>query len=130
MLGGVLISLDFRITLMKKLFSLIVLFLLSVPSHAAVWIVTSTADVDVPGTLRHAVIGAAANDTIKFDPGLTGSVISLLLGELQITKSLTIIGLGPTNLAIVNYTDRVFHLFRVMGNPVTASITGLKITGQ
>ena len=130
MLGGVLISLDFRITLMKKLFSLIVLFLLSVPSHAAVWIVTSTADVDVPGTLRHAVIGAAANDTIKFDPGLTGSVISLLLGELKITKSLTIIGLGPTNLAIVNYTDRVFHVFRVMENPVTASITGLKITGH
>ena len=112
---------------MKTLFSLIVLFLLSVPSHAAVWIVTSTADVDVPGTLRHAVIGAVANDTIKFDPGLAGSVISLSLGELQITKSLTITGLGPTNLAIVNNTDRVFH---VLNGPLTSSISGLKITGH
>ena len=115
---------------MKTLRPLIALLSLSVSAHAFPWIVTSTADVNVLGTLRHAVINAVAGDTIQFDAALAGQTISLTLGELPITKNLTITGLGPTNLAIVSDTSRVFYLFRVMNNPVTASITGLKLTGH
>ena len=105
-------------------------FFVTTQGRAVPWLVTSTADVNVAGTLRHAVITSGANDTIKFDPALAGQTISLTLGELQITKNLTITGLGPTNLAIVNDTGRVFHLYRVMGNPVNVDISGLKITGH
>ena len=112
---------------MKTLRRIFVLFLLSIPAHAAIWNVTSTADLNVAGTLRFAVNNSAAGDTIKFDPGLAGSVISLTLGELPITKNLTITGLGPTNLAIVNDTDRIFH---VLNGPVTATISGLKLSGH
>ena len=101
--------------------------LMAIQSHAFVWNVTSAADLNVAGTLRFAVNNSVANDTIKFDPGLAGQVISLSLGELQITKNLTITGLGPTNLAIVNDINRVFH---VLNGPLSASISGLKLTGH
>ena len=112
----------------RRIFGCLLFSLLTVlPLRAAVWNVTSAADANVLGTLRFAVNNSVANDRIKFDPALAGQTISLTLGELPITKNLTITGLGPTNLAIVNDLDRVFHVFN---GPLNAGISGLKLTGH
>src|SRR5260370_24325485 len=59
------------------------------------WNVTSTADINVAGTLRFAVNNAGANDTISFAGVLGGQTITLTLGELQIAQNnLKITGLG------------------------------------
>jgi len=108
------------------LFPALLLLTTGSTANAVTWNVTSAADVNVAGTLRFAVNNAAANDTIKFDPGLAGQTIALSLGELPITRNLTIVGPGPTNLAVVNASGRVFH---VLGGPLNASILGLKLTG-
>src|SRR6266446_1367374 len=49
------------------------------------------------GSLRRAIAGAAAGDTIRFS---TNGVIALSSGELFVGKNLDIIGPGATNLAI------------------------------
>ena len=74
-------------------------------AFAAPWVVTSTSDdVGDSGSLRHAVVNAAAGDTITFDlpnyPAaiqLTGSGLGAVL---NIQKSLTIIGPGASQLTI------------------------------
>ncbi len=110
-----------------RFFAGLFLVLASMPLRAVTWNVTSTADVDVPGTLRHAVANYAANDTIKFDAALAGQTISLTGGELPLIHNVTLIGPGPTNLAIVNNLDRVFH---TSGAGINITISGLKLTGH
>src|SRR5262249_51267624 len=53
-----------------------------------------------PGSLRAAIGAAAAGDTIIFDNGLKGQTITLTGGELDITKDLTIVGLGAGKLTV------------------------------
>lgn len=86
---------------------------------AAPWVVTSTSD-DVmdSGSLRHAIVHAAAGDTITFDltyPAaiqLTGSDLDAIL---NIQKSLTIIGPGASQLTItaVHTVDSNYNVFNV-----------------
>jgi hypothetical protein len=88
---------------------------------AAVLTVTNTAD-SGPGTLRGALAGAANGDTIEF--GVTGT-ITLTNGELFVSNSVSILGPGPTNLAVDgNHASRVFHI----GSNTVVSISGLTIT--
>src|SRR4030095_3283655 len=70
-----------------------------------------------------------AGDTIKFEPELLdGQTITLTLGELLITKSLSIEGLGANHLAINgNAASRIFHV-KDLAADATVNLSGLLIT--
>jgi hypothetical protein len=88
--------------------------------------VTSAADDGSAGTLRAEIAAAVSGDTINFDPSLVGQTITLTSGELAITKSLDIEGLGANQLAISgNGASRVFDI----SSGVTAAIDDLTISG-
>ena len=105
--------------------------------------VDSLADVvalDGVVTLREAIEAANTNvavneapagsdtevDVIQFNPYLTGGTIILSGTEFSITDDLDIRGLGADNLTIdAADSSRIFDV----GNAVTASISGLHITG-
>jgi hypothetical protein len=53
-----------------------------------------------PGSLREAISLAGDGDTIVFQKSLTGHTIALKTGELDITKSLSILGLGADRLTV------------------------------
>ncbi len=84
-------------------------------------------------TLRDAIAianGLAGADTIVFAPSLDGKIITLSLGELAITDSVTIQGPGATNLTIDG--DNLSRIFNVDdGNANTnidVQIQGLTLT--
>ncbi len=88
----------------------------------------------LPGSLRQAIYDAnhsAGADTIQFDSSLKGGTITLTAGQLAITDSLTIAGLGATNLTInANHQSRIFKVDD--GNSATnisVEIDGLTLTG-
>src|SRR6516162_1067034 len=73
--------------------------------------VTSPADDGSPGTLRAVIGSASSGDTVMFDPSLAGQTITLTQGELAITQSLNIEGLGADQLTISgNDVSRVFDI--------------------
>ena len=89
--------------------------------RAATITVTSTAD-SGPGSLRAALASAAGGDTINF--GVTGKIL-LTSGRLLVNKNLTILGPGPSSLAVDgNATNCVFEIY----SGTTATIAGLTIT--
>ncbi len=91
---------------------------------AAVITVTNTAD-NGAGSFRQAIADAQEDDTIDFASDVTGT-ISLLSGELLISRALTIHGPGADLLAIdAGKASRVLHL-DAHGKAV--SITGLTFT--
>jgi hypothetical protein len=88
------------------------------------WTVTSPAD-GGDGSLRTAIAAAQSGDQIVFDPSVHGQTIRLTSGELALTKSLDIEGLGAGQLAISgNHASRVFYI----SAGVTVTIAGLTIT--
>jgi hypothetical protein len=75
--------------------------------------VTNNLDTGVAGdgSLRGEIAAAASGDTINFDPSLAGQTITLTGGELAISKSLDIKGLGPDQLTISgNNASRIFDI--------------------
>src|SRR5262249_52265657 len=77
------------------------------------------------GSLRALLADAHAGDTIRFDHHLTGQTITLTSGELAITKSLDIEGLGADRLTVSgNHQSRVFD---VSAN-TTVTLAGMTIT--
>src|SRR5262249_44386422 len=77
------------------------------------------------GSLRAAIAAAHSGDQIVFDPSLHGQTITLTSGQLALTKSLDIEGLGADQLAISgNHASRVFNI----SGGVTVTIAGLTIT--
>jgi predicted outer membrane repeat protein len=80
------------------------------PAHATTWTVTSLADSATDTTtLRGAVNAAASGDFIDLS-GLTGTIV-LSLGEIGISKNLSIVGPSPSQLAISGgESSRVFHI--------------------
>lgn len=85
-------------------------------------------------SLRDAIAAANANpgkDIIEFEPSLTGT-IALTNGELQITESVTIAGLGETLLTIdAQENSRVFTIDDGAddGADETVTISGITMTG-
>src|SRR5262249_11020860 len=69
--------------------------------------VSNTADSGA-GSLRAAIAGATAGDTITFAPQLAGQTINLTSGELEIAKALTITGPGAGITVGSGGTSRVF----------------------
>lgn len=97
------------------------LIAVTAPAHGATLTVTSSADSGA-GTLRDTLTNAANGDTINFS--ITGT-IKLTNGELLVTNNVTILGPGPTHLAVDgNASSRLFH---AQGG-ITATIAGLTIT--
>src|ERR1700737_1596978 len=73
--------------------------------------VTSPADDGSSGTLRAVIARASDGDTIQFAKKLKGDTITLTLGQLIISKSLDIEGLGAKKLTISgNAASRVFDI--------------------
>jgi hypothetical protein len=77
------------------------------------------------GSLRATIAAAQSGDQIVFDQSLHGQTISLTSGELAITKSLDIEGLGADQLAVSGYHHS--RIVNVSGG-VTVTIAGLTIT--
>src|SRR6516165_2308198 len=93
----------------------------TVPS---IWTVTSPAD-SGDGSLRAMIAAAQDGDQIVFDPSLQGQTITLTSGELAITKSLDIEGLGADQLGVSgNHASRIFAI----SGGVTVTIAGLTVT--
>jgi hypothetical protein len=89
--------------------------------------VTNNLDAGIAGagSLRGEIVAAQSGDTIDFAPGLAGQTITLTSGELAITKSLDIEGLGADQLTISgNNASRVFDV----GAGATVTIAGMTIT--
>ncbi|NJK68908.1 MAG: hypothetical protein HC941_22430 [Microcoleus sp. SU_5_3] len=89
------------------------------------------------GSLRQAILNANANlgtDTITFEGDIfadnTPDIITLTSGELQITDSLTIQGLGANNLTISgNNASRVLNIDNNNASQINVAIDGLTISG-
>src|SRR5262249_20802826 len=89
------------------------------------WTVTSPAD-SGDGSLRAMIAAAQGGDQIVFDQTLQGKTITLTSGQLAITKSLDIEGLGADKLAVSgNHASRIFSV----SGGVTVTIAGLTMTG-
>ncbi len=116
-----------KIISFRKIFCAALLGILGVsaspPSVLAATLTVLNTNDSGAGSLRQALINAAAtNDVIVFAPDVTGT-ITLTSGELFFTKSLTIIGPGATNLTISgNNASRVFSVSSGL-----ISISGLRI---
>jgi hypothetical protein len=92
-------------------------------ASAATTVVANNDDAGA-GSLRDAIAGATAGDTLDLT-GLSGT-ITLSTGELLITKDLTITGPGAGSLTIDgDSTSRVFSI----DSGDTLTISGLTITG-
>jgi Ca2+-binding RTX toxin-like protein len=76
-------------------------------------------------SLREAISIAGNGATIAFSSNLNGGAIALTLGELEITKNITINGLGENNLTISGSNES--QIFRIAGN-AEVNIDGLTIT--
>ena len=99
-------------------------------AEAATRTVTTAADTVNSGdgvlSLREAIATAQAGDTIKFATGLSGKTITLHLGQLTISKNLTITGLGASRLTVHgNFASRVL----VITGGAKVRISGLTIAG-
>ena len=88
---------------------------------AATVTVTNTDDAG-PGSLRQAVVDAADNAVIQFDPGIAGQTIVLTSGNIGISKALTIEGPVPAGITISGgLLSRAFFV-SVTGNLVLRNL--------
>jgi hypothetical protein len=77
------------------------------------------------GSLRQTIASASAGDTVQFASSLAGGTIVLSTGELVVGQSLTITGLGASNLSISgNNASTIFAISAA----TNVSISGLTIT--
>jgi len=90
---------------------------------AATWTVTSTADTNVAGTLRHAMLNAADGDEIVFDASLSGQTIALTNSLPLLGNDVTIDGAG----AVIDGAD-AHRIFFVVPD-TTVQISNLTLTG-
>ena len=113
---------------MKPVLWMAIAVCMSQMATAAILTVTSGGDSGA-GSLRQTILGAAPGDTIVFDPGLNGSIITLTSGALTITNNLTITGPGPQLLAINgNASGRVLYVQNPASATITVRVSGLSIT--
>ena len=110
---------------------LILSFILSGPfaAKAAGPTVTNTND-SGPGSLRQALIDAAAGETITFSLA-SGSTITITSDQLLIDKSVTISGPGASALSLARSSAAGtpdFSIFRIATGSLNVTISGMTIT--
>jgi hypothetical protein len=91
--------------------------------------VTNNLDTGIAGdgSLRGEIAAASSGDTINFAPSLAGQTITLTQGELAISQSLDIEGLGANQLTVSgNSQSRVFD---ITASNASVTIAGLTISG-
>jgi hypothetical protein len=112
----------YRAAVLALLFAGAALFSTSAGSAATITVI-KTNDSGL-GSLRQALVDANNGDTINFASSLNGHRITLTSGQLNVSKDVTISGLGANNLAVDgNGQSRVFYI-----NPgKTVTINGLTI---
>jgi len=100
-------------------------------AHATKFTVATLGD---PGptlqlSLRQAVWMAGSGDTIDFAPDLNGT-ITLLHGEISITRALTIQGPGAGLISVDgNQKSRIFNISNADVTAIDVTIDGLTLTG-
>jgi hypothetical protein len=95
--------------------------------------VSNTDDFGNPGSLRYEIAQAKSGDTITFDSRLSNQTITLISGELFISKSLTIKGQNETINSYPYYNGLLearpgSRIFEVSAG-ATVAISGLAIDG-
>ena len=85
------------------------------------------------GDIRYAITQANNNpgSTITFSSSLSGQSINLTQGELQISASTTITGLGASQLTISGFdpiSGNDFRVFDITSSQAMVTISGLTIT--
>ena len=110
---------------MLQLCLLCVALLSGLTSGAATLVVTNAAD-SGPGTLRQLIAAAVSGTAITFATNLSGAIITLASGQLNVTNNLTIDASVLTNGVQINGngTSRIFN----MTNGNTVMLTALTIT--
>jgi CSLREA domain-containing protein len=109
----------------------LVCILAAVNISAATLVVTKTEDTndgvcDADCSLREAVAGAATDDTVVFSSLFnTPQTITLTLGQIAITRNLTINGPGQYILAING--NNASRIFRISGGS-NVGVSGMKLT--
>ncbi|MEP7288794.1 MAG: right-handed parallel beta-helix repeat-containing protein [Chloroflexota bacterium] len=92
----------YRFHVLHTAFALLALLCVTIftprPARAAPLTVTNNNDSGT-GSLRQVITGAASGDIITFTPNVTGKIV-LTGGAIAITTNLTIIGPGPSILAL------------------------------
>ncbi len=98
----------------------------TLPVSAATRTVTAIPDDGTTGTLRQVIASALPNDTIVFQPGLTGTIVlDTIRGPLVLAQNVTITGPGAASIVISgNNAVRVF----TVSSGVTATISGVSVT--
>ena len=115
-------------TLFSYLIGIALLFLTAHPAGATNRTVITSNDSGF-GSLRDAIAASADGDTIDFDFGV-GNTISLTSGELLITHSISINGLGPNVLTVARSAgaSSFFRIFNMGDAGRSVSISGLTIS--
>jgi predicted outer membrane repeat protein len=117
------------LTFPSKQIFVVVFLVFAIHSFATEFLVYNTND-SGPGSLRQAILdnnATGGGNTILFSNGVSGTIL-LTSGHLLINRYLTIVGPGPTKLAINgNAASRVFHVSAQSG-AVEVVISGLTIT--
>lgn len=96
---------------------------------AGIFVVNNNADSGM-GSLREAIglANGSPNNVVQFNPSLKGSTITLTTGEIEITKPMTIAGLGANLLTISGgHHSRIFYV-HVGSSPTYSTIEDLTLT--
>lgn len=114
----------------------LVLILFAAGARAEVFTVNKTADTndgvcDIDCSLREAIAVAATGDVVQFatPPFNSPQTITLTLGELTITRSITVLGSGANLLTVRVGSDNPSRAFLISGGGVSVKISGMTITG-
>ena len=117
-----------RISITYNLGALIIIFCVILSGECLAISVTNTNDSGA-GSLRAAILAAAAGDTIQFDSSLAGKTIKLTSGALEISKPLTIQGSGAGQLTVDGTHNGWNNVFEVDAGIRNVQISGLTIKG-
>jgi hypothetical protein len=97
----------------------------ALPASASAGQVTTSADGNGDGTLRHEIDFALPGETITFDPGINPE---LTMSQITIDTNITLVGNGIGQTTIKgDVDDRVFNIN--LGSPAAVTIRNLTITG-
>ena len=80
-------------------------------------------------TINTSINAIGTDDTITFDPVVSGHTITLTQGELQITKNVSINPGGDNTTIDADQNSRVMSVNSKYGTGLTAALNGLTISG-